>query len=61
MPIDCDQLRECADLLHDKAASEMESAQREGRHLTTYVDRMRVVAELEGVAEVVEAKLSEAC
>lgn len=61
MPIDCDQLRECADLLHDTAASEMEAALRNGRHLPTYVGRMRVVAELEGVAEAVEAKLSEEC
>ena len=61
MTIDCDQLRECADLLHDRAASEMDAAQRDGRHLPTYVERMRVVAELEGVAERVEAKLSEEC
>ena len=39
----------------------MEAAQRDGRHLTTYVGRMRVVAEREGVAERVEAKLSEEC
>lgn len=39
----------------------MKAAQRYGRHLTSYVDRMRVVAELEGIAEVVEAKISEEC
>lgn len=61
MPIDCDELRACADLLHERAASEMEAAQRKGRHRTTYVGRMRVAAELEGVAEVVEAKLSGEC
>ena len=61
MPIGCDQLRECAYLLHGAAASEMNAAQQDGRHLPTYVGRMRVVAELEGVAEAVEAKLSEEC
>ena len=61
MSIDCHQLRECADLLHDRAASEMDPAQRGGRHLPTYVGRMRVVAELEGVAERVKAKLREEC
>ena len=61
MPTDCDQLRECADLLHGAAASEMNAAQHNDRHLPTYVGRMRVVAELEGVAERVEAKLSEEC
>ena len=61
MPLDCDELRACADLLHDEAAERMVWAQRDGRHQPAYVDRMRTVAAIEEVALAVEAKVAEDC
>ena len=61
MPLDCDDLRDCADLLHAKAAEKMEWALQDGRHQPAYVDRMRTVAAIEEVAQAVEAKVAEDC
>ncbi len=61
MPLDCDELRDCADLLHDRAAEKMARALRDGRHQPAYVDRMRTVAAIEELAQAVEAKVAEDC
>ena len=61
MPVDCHELRECADLLHEAAEVRMDAAQLSGSHRPGYVADMRKVVALEETAATLEAKLREEC
>lgn len=61
MPLDCDDLRACAELLHEGASREMDAAQRQGRHQLDYIHRLRRVVQLEETAVAVEQKVDDEC
>ena len=61
MSLDCAELHECADLLHEVAAERFDAAARDGSHQPGYVGRLREVVAIEELAAELEGKIADDC